>query len=117
MTGPATVIALAEMHRLAEETSPKVRQELVRLGCQDEITIHLEDVNFRLKYHGRSLVIQPQILHHILKQIDSHQSSEHVWESITGESQERKDSTMKKLALLMLILMSAGFTIFFLSQS
>jgi len=116
MTGQSTAIAQAEMHRLAEEATPKVRKELVRLGCQDEITVKREDVSLRLIYHGRSMVLQPHILLTILERIASDRKPEQVWAWITEEIEEYNQALIRKLGILIMILLLAYFSALLLSQ-
>jgi len=104
------------MHRLAEETTPKVRKELVRLGCQNEITVKREDVSLRLIYHGRSVVLQPHILLTMLERIASDRKPEQVWALISEEIEEYKQSIIRKLGIMIMILLLAYVSALLLSQ-
>ena len=116
MTGRSTAIALAEMHRLAEETIPKVHRELERLGCQDAIMVTREDVSLRLTYHGRSVVLQPHILLTVLERMDSGRKPEQVWALLADRIRIHNNSITRKLVIMISLLLFAYFAVILLSQ-
>jgi hypothetical protein len=106
MWGPATVIALSEQYRIAEEHSLKVRAELFRLRCSGEIFVEQDKTCLKLTYGEESVVKQPLRLLTILKEVQQVDSSDDFWVLLKKEETEPHAS-------LWLMMCALGFLVLF----
>jgi len=69
MWGPATAIAISELHRLAENSVLQVRAKLFRLGYSGVICVQQKETSLELKYGDEILIRQPLEILTIINEI------------------------------------------------
>lgn len=107
MWGPATALAISEQYRIAEEHTFKVRAELFRLRCTDEIFVEQVTTSLRLTYGDESVVKQPLRLQAMLKEIQHVEDSGDLWILLQKEDPETHCSLWGLISLLVLLVVFA----------
>ena len=118
MSGPASIYAIAEMNKRAEEYSLKVRSELFRIGCSPkQISVIRQGSYLQMKYQQQILLAPPQGILSVLQKVSTGTDSASVWERICEHSrliEKQSKTTCSWLAGLISLLALCVFLIFFL---
>jgi len=79
MWGPATAIAISELHRLAENSVLQVRAKLFRLGYSGVICVQQKETSLELKYGDEILIRQPLEILTIINEIHEVENVDDLW--------------------------------------
>jgi hypothetical protein len=83
VNSPASIYAIAEMNKRAEEYALKVRSELFRIGCSPaELNVLRQGVYLQMKYQQQIILVPPQEVLGILHKIPRGTELPEIWERI-----------------------------------